>query len=134
MIYMKFPKISKHNYVHGKKGDLGDRLSDLLSKYAGSWLFIIAFILFGSGWVIMNGMQKANAFDPFPFILLNLGLSLLAAIQAPVILMSQNRQGEKDRKRSELDYIIDKKAEREVVDMQKDLEIIKSKLDRLIKK
>jgi len=116
---------TKKHYVHGKQRTLGERLSDGLTKYAGSWGFIIFFLLVLIGWIIINAYKKEEAFDPFPFILLNLALSMLAAIQAPIILMSQNREGQQDRRRAELDYVINKRAERENVDMQKDLEIIK---------
>jgi len=118
-------RLTKKIYVSGGKASFGERLSDLLTKYAGSWGFIILFIFVVVGWIIVNNSMNQDAFDPFPFILLNLGLSLLAAIQAPIILMSQNREEQKDRERAELDYQINLKAENEVADMQKDLEIIK---------
>lgn len=116
---------TKKHYVHGKKRSLGEKLSDDLTKYAGSWGFIIFFIIIVAGWIIVNNALKENSFDPYPFILLNLALSMLAAIQAPIILMSQNREEQRDRRRAELDYAINKKAERENVDIQKDLEVIK---------
>lgn len=116
---------TKKRYVHGKKRTTGEKLSDGLTKYAGSWGFIILFLIILIGWILINSYKKDNAFDPFPFILLNLTLSMLAAIQAPIILMSQNREGQQDRRRAELDYAINKKSEREVADMQRDLEIIK---------
>ena len=125
---------TKRRYVHGKKSSFGERLSDNLTKYAGSWGFIIFFVIIVVGWVLVNASKKENAFDPFPFILLNLALSLLAAIQAPIILMSQNREEQKNTRRAELDYYIDKKSEREVEDMQKDLEEIKKLIRKVIKK
>ncbi|MBW2998502.1 DUF1003 domain-containing protein [Candidatus Woesearchaeota archaeon] len=123
---------TKKKYVHGKRRSLGEKLSDGITKYAGSWSFIIIFLLIVLAWMMINNYLKDGSFDPFPYILLNLALSLLAAIQAPVILMSQNREEQRDRVRAELDYAINKKAEREVQDMQKDLEEIK-KLIRKIK-
>lgn len=97
----------------------GQKASEGLTKWAGSWTFILLFLLFVIIWVAINGYylvqyKQGDAFDPFPFILLNLGLSLLAAIQAPVILMSQNRQAQRDRLKSDYDYRINKKAEKEI--------------------
>ena len=91
----------------------GDRLADRLSEVAGSWTFIIVFCLFLLGWIILNGilLTKDNAIDPYPFILLNLLLSCLAAIQAPIIMMSQNRQAAKDSLRNQNDYRTDLKSE-----------------------
>jgi uncharacterized membrane protein len=91
----------------------GDRVSDNIAKFGGSWRFIISFLLIMMGWITFNALI-AKPFDPFPFILLNLALSCLAALQAPVIMMSQNRQEERDRKRSVNDYQINLKAELEI--------------------
>jgi len=103
----------------------GQKLSDKLSYYAGSWGFITIFILFLIFWMWFNVRILKDAVDPYPFILLNLMLSCLAALQAPVILMSQNRAAERDRHRAEMDYIVNRKAEREVANMQRDLDEIK---------
>ncbi len=97
----------------------GQRASDWLTKWAGSWFFIILFLFFIIVWMFINGYyliqyKQGEAFDPFPFILLNLALSCLAALQAPIILMSQNRQTQRDRIKAEFDYRINKKAEREI--------------------
>jgi uncharacterized membrane protein len=93
----------------------GDRISDKLAAYGGSWKFIISFAVVLVVWIIINSIVLfARPFDPYPFILLNLVLSCLAAIQAPVIMMSQNRQESKDRARSEHDYQINLKAEVEI--------------------
>lgn len=91
----------------------GDRVADKLSEVAGSWTFIILFILFLVGWVVLNTviLAEGNEIDPYPFILLNLLLSCIAAIQAPIIMMSQNRQAEKDSLRNQNDYRIDLKSE-----------------------
>jgi uncharacterized membrane protein len=91
---------------------LGEHLSDLLSTFGGSWSFLIAFAAFMAVWMIFN--ERGDAFDPFPFILLNLVLSCLAAIQAPIIMMSQKRQEAKDRQRSLNDYRVNLKAELEI--------------------
>jgi len=93
----------------------GERLADGMAKYAGSWRFIIAFALVLVSWITLNTYILASrAFDLYPFILLNLCLSCLAAIQAPLIMMSQNRLQAKDRMRSEHDYIVNLKAELEI--------------------
>ena len=91
----------------------GDKFADRLSEIAGSWTFIILFILFLLGWVILNTviMSTEEAIDPYPFILLNLVLSCIAALQAPIIMMSQNRQAEKDSLRNQNDYRTDLKSE-----------------------
>ena len=98
-----------------KKLTFGQKLSDNIAKFGGSWRFIIIFMSFLIIWMIINVIfLTARAFDPFPFILLNLILSCIAAIQAPVIMMSQNRQEEKDRMRSLNDYQVNLKAEVEI--------------------
>jgi uncharacterized membrane protein len=102
-----------------EESTLGDRLADRLSIFAGSWKFIIGFGLFMAVWIIRNGMLGDQAFDPFPFILLNLSLSTLAALQAPVILMAQNRQSEKDRAMAQNDYQVNLKSELEIADLHR---------------
>ena len=108
--------VSKDIYVeYEQRISFGDRLSDRLATYGGSWRFIITFFTILWVWIIFNSaMLLFKAFDPYPFILLNLVLSCLAAIQAPIILMSQNRQDAKDRLRSEYDYRVNLKAELEI--------------------
>jgi uncharacterized membrane protein len=94
---------------------LGERLSDLLAEFGGSWAFLIAFALVMAVWIALNlSMEEKQAFDPYPFILLNLLLSCLAAVQAPIIMMSQKRQEAKDRLRSFNDYKVNLKAELEI--------------------
>jgi uncharacterized membrane protein len=94
---------------------LGDRLADRIAEFGGSWTFIVSFFSFLFGWMAINVFFLASRpFDPFPFILLNLILSCLAAIQAPIIMMSQNRKESKDRQRAEHDYKINLKAELEI--------------------
>jgi uncharacterized membrane protein len=98
-----------------RKLTFGERLSDQIASFGGSWRFIILFGAVLFGWIILNGIFLLNrAFDPYPFILLNLILSTLAAIQAPIIMMSQNRAELRDRLRSENDYKINLKAELEI--------------------
>lgn len=101
---------------------LGDRLADKLAAFAGSWGFIGLFGLVMIAWMIVNGALGTNAFDPFPFILLNLTLSTLAALQAPVILMAQNRQSEKDRAQAQNDYQVNLKNELEIADLHRKID------------
>lgn len=91
----------------------GDRFADRLSEIAGSWTFIIIFVLFLLAWIILNTviLVNENSIDPYPFILLNLVLSCISALQAPIIMMSQNRQAEKDSLRNQNDYRTDLKSE-----------------------
>ncbi|GGW63666.1 putative membrane protein [Winogradskyella epiphytica] len=104
----------------------GQRLADKIAVFGGSWKFIIFFGLFILVWIISNIVFLVNeGFDPYPFILLNLILSCLAALQAPVIMMSQNRQEEKDRERAKQDYIVNLKSELEI-------RMLHEKIDHLI--
>jgi len=100
----------------------GDKIADKLSKVAGSWLFIIIFILFLIFWIFLN--TNILKIDPFPFILLNLLLSCIAAIQAPIIMMSQHREAKKDSLRNQNDYITDLKSELILEDLHRKLELI----------
>ena len=93
---------------------VGEKLADQVATFGGSWTFIITFFMLLAGWMVLNIVQASRAFDPYPFILLNLVLSCLAAIQAPIIMMSQKRQEAKDRRRSENDYRVNLKAELEI--------------------
>lgn len=108
---------------------LGDRLADKLATFAGSWFFIGGFGLMMIVWMAVNAYLGANAFDPFPFILLNLTLSTLAALQAPVILMSQNRQSAKDRAVAENDYQVNIKNELEIVDLHRKMDALISTIE-----
>ncbi len=99
------PKNEKEKYT------LGQRAADKIAKFAGSWAFIFSFTGVLILWMVINTMLATKAFDPYPFILLNLVLSCVAAIQAPLIMMSQNRQEEKDRHRAENDYKVNLKTE-----------------------
>ena len=100
-----------------EKYTLGQRAADAIAKFAGSWAFIFAFTGVLLLWMVVNTILAADAFDPFPFILLNLVLSCVAAIQAPLIMMSQNRQEEKDRRRAENDYKVNLKTEIMIEDL-----------------
>ena len=96
---------------------LGERVSDALAAFGGSWTFVIAFLVVLTGWMLLNTWlfrTRGQAFDPYPYILLNLVLSTLAALQAPVILMSQNRSAERDRRQAQHDYEVNLRAELEV--------------------
>ena len=99
------PKNEKEKYT------LGQRAADKIAKFAGSWAFIFSFTGVLILWMVVNTVLATKAFDPYPFILLNLVLSCVAAIQAPLIMMSQNRQEEKDRHRAENDYKVNLKTE-----------------------
>lgn len=95
----------------------GERLSDQIASIGGSWPFIISFAAFMTGWIVLNSRilaRSGESFDPYPYILLNLVLSMTTAIQAPVIMMSQNRQAEKDRRQAANDYEVNLKAELEI--------------------
>ncbi len=110
----------------GEAMTVGQRIADKVATFGGSWTFIISFTVFLLLWIILNIVFLANqGFDPYPFILLNLILSSLAAVQAPVIMMSQNRQEEKDRERGKKDYMINLKSELEI-------RMLHEKIDHLI--
>ncbi len=120
-----------------KKLTVGQRASDGLSEFMGSWSFLFLFLIFLGIWMALNAVAWYKHWDPYPFILLNLVLSCISALQAPIILMSQNRQAERDRIEAKYDYAVNRKTEREVSDMQADLEEIKKlirKLDKAKKK
>ena len=102
----------------------GQGLADSIAKFGGSWSFIIVFLVLLSVWIIINSFFTSVRFDPFPFILMNLFLSTIAALQAPVILMSQNRKEEKDRTRAENDYMINLKAEIEIRSLHQKMELL----------
>jgi uncharacterized membrane protein len=102
-------------HVKGEGASFGDRLADRVAAIGGSWGFIIAFGVVLAGWMGLNLALATRAFDPYPFIFLNLMLSTLAAIQAPVIMMSQNRQAAKDREGAEHDYLVNLRAELEIM-------------------
>lgn len=108
---------------------LGDRISDEVARFGGSWRFIILFGIILVSYTTWNVVLGPKAWDPYPFILLNLFLSMIAAIQAPVIMMSQNRQDMKDRMRSELDYDVNRRAEMEIRALSQKLNQMSDRLD-----
>jgi uncharacterized membrane protein len=117
------------NEVIAETLTFGDRLADGVARFGGSWSFIITFGLVLATWVAVNIVLATSAWDPYPFILLNLFLSMLAAVQAPIIMMSQNRQDAKDRLRSELDFAVNRKAESEITQLAAKLNRIEDRLD-----
>ncbi|MBI1341694.1 MAG: DUF1003 domain-containing protein [Terrimonas sp.] len=103
----------------------GQRISDKVARFGGSWAFIILFLVVLFVWIFYNSVApKGKNFDPYPFILMNLILSCIAAFQAPVIMMSQNRQEEKDRQRAENDYMVNMKAELEVRSLHQKVDLL----------
>ena len=116
------------------KDTLGQRAADAIAKFAGSWAFIFSFTGGLVLWMVINTLLAARAFDPYPFILLNLVLSCIAAIQAPLIMMSQNRQEEKDRRRAENDYKVNLKTEIMIEDLYDKVNAILAKQSVLEKK
>ena len=116
-----------NNLLHPPKDILspGQKVSDKVTRFGGSWKFIILFVSFFAVWIVFNVIVLFWVpFDPYPFILMNLILSLMAAIQAPVILMSQNRQSEKDRMRDDNDYMINLKAEMEIRSLHQKMNLL----------
>ena len=122
------------NFLHKKNKDrhpvlkqklnIGQKASDIVTLVVGSWIFIIGVFVMLAIWMVLNGMMVIYRWDPYPYILLNFVLSCLAAIQAPIILMSQNRAAERDRIAAKYDYQVNRKAEREISNMQKNLDKI----------
>jgi uncharacterized membrane protein len=113
------------NSTEDKPLSFGDRMADKIADFGGSWTFILSFMSFLLIWISFNIYWLRNkGFDPYPFILLNLILSCVAALQAPVIMMSQNRQEEKDRERAKEDLKINQKAEEEIRSLHKKLDLL----------
>ena len=117
-----------------KKYTLGQRAADAIAKFAGSWAFIFSFAGVLILWMVVNAILATKAFDPYPFILLNLVLSCVAAIQAPLIMMSQNRQEEKDRRRAENDYKVNLKTEIMIEDLYSKVNRILAQQELLMKR
>jgi CRP/FNR family transcriptional regulator, cyclic AMP receptor protein len=109
----------------------GERIADHVARFGGSWTFIITFAIVLTVYTVINVSLDKHAWDPYPFILLNLFLSMLAAIQAPVIMMSQNRQDTKDRLRAELDFDVNRRAESEIQGLARKLNMLDDKMDDL---
>lgn len=110
----------------------GEKMADRISAIAGSWFFIMLFILFLILWIILNVFVLTEKIDPYPFILLNLVLSCISAIQAPIIMMSQNREAKKDSVRNQNDYIVDLKSELILEDLHRKLELVLRNQSKII--
>ena len=117
---------SNTNLSFDDKLTFGQKLADQVASFGGSWTFIMGFGAFLALWVVLNLLLLRSAFDPYPFIFLNLILSMLAAIQAPVIMMSQNRQGVKDRYDAAHDYEVNLKAEIEIMALHDKLDQLRT--------
>ncbi len=111
--------------LKSKDGSFWERLADRVAAVGGSWSFIFSFLGVLLGWMALNLLLTTKAFDPYPFIFLNLMLSMLAAIQAPVIMMSQNRQATKDRQAAEHDYTVNLRAELEIMRLHDKLDALR---------
>ena len=116
------------NEVIAEEMSFGDRIADSVARFGGSWTFIISFAVLALAYTAINIILSGKAWDPYPFILLNLFLSMLAAIQAPVIMMSQNRQDTKDRLRGELDFDVNRRAESEIKALSQKLNVLGEKI------
>ena len=116
-----------------EKMTFGDKIADKFSELVGSWKFIIGFSIFLVSWMLLNGIIISKSFDPFPFILLNLLLSCIAALQAPIIMMSQNRQAKKDSLRNQNDYRTDLKSELILEDLHDKVNKIINNQNKIIK-
>ncbi len=123
-----------HEVENDDDATFGQRVSDAVADFGGSWKFILGFGFFLIAWIVFNAYMGSKAADPFPFILLNLILSCLAALQAPIIMMSQNRQEEKDRRRARSDYMINLKAEMEIRTLHEKLDAFEKSHKELIAK
>ena len=116
------------NDIIEKEATFGERIADTVARFGGSWTFIISFSVAIATYTFINVTLRQAAWDPYPFILLNLFLSMLAAIQAPVIMMSQNRQDTRDRLRGELDYDVNRRAESEIQGLARKLNMLGDKM------
>lgn len=118
---------------HIEPTSIGQRLADRVASFGGSWKFIILFAVILIVWIMFNTMMVVSVrFDPYPFILMNLVLSCIAALQAPIIMMSQNRQEEKDRCRSENDYMVNLKSEMQIRSLHEKLDLLEQEEIRTI--
>ena len=128
-------RVKNLNIIHGEQLTFGQVTSDKIATVAGSWKFIISFLLLLVLWIIINSwVLLTKPFDPYPFILLNLILSCIAALQAPIIMMSQNRQEAKDRIRSENDFLVDQKAEIIIEELYKKIISMEMMIEKISKK
>lgn len=121
------------NELFAARLTFGERLADRVATIGGSWSFIMGFAVFLIAWAILNTViLTARAFDPFPFIFLNLMLSMLAALQAPIIMMSQNRQAAKDRFEARLDYETNLRSEAEIAGLHAKIDLLGADIERLV--
>jgi uncharacterized membrane protein len=132
MIHLLLASKVTKDIDHRGKPSMGEHVADRIAKVAGSWSFIFLLVAFLGLWIIGNALLLREAYDPYPFILLNLFLSCVAALQAPVIMMSQNRQEQKDRLRAENDYRINLKSEIIVEDLHAKLEKLIENQERIL--
>lgn len=109
-----------------RRATMADRAADLIAEFGGSWKFIIASMVLILGWIMFNTYVLVRGFDPAPFQMLNLALAVIAGMQAPIIMMSQNRQGEKDRLRADLDYQVNLKNELSLAEVLRRLDVLES--------
>ena len=126
-------KVSLNVDEDHEKGTLGQRAADRVARFAGSWGFIGSFMGVMLVWIVLNVLLYSGAFDPYPFILLNLLLSCVAAIQAPLIMMSQNRQEQKDRARADNDYKVNLKNELILSDLHEKIDLLIKNQERILK-
>lgn len=119
------------NEVIEEESTFGEHVADSVARFGGSWTFIISFGVVLIVYTFINNILAGRAWDPYPYILLNLFLSMLAAIQAPVIMMSQNRQDTKDRLRGELDFDVNRRSESEIQGLARKLNMLDDKIDDL---
>jgi len=131
-------RIARRAQVHDLNDQLeerltfGERLAERVTAFGGSWRFIVGFGVFLGGWAVLNAVLLAeHAFDPYPFVFLNLVLSMLAAFQAPLILMSQNRQTARDRAAAELDYDTNLRSETHILAVLEKVDALQTRLDEL---
>ncbi len=116
------------NDVIEKDATFGERLADIVAGFGGSWTFIVLFLIFLAAYMTVDAKMGGRAWDPYPYILLNLFLNMLAAVQAPIILMSQNRQDTKDRLRGELDYDVNRRSAAEIQGLARKLNVLGEKI------
>jgi len=116
------------NELIEEKETVGERIADHVASFGGSWTFILSFLFALTGYTAISVVMRNRSWDPYPFILLNLFLSMLAAIQAPIIMMSQNRQDKKDRLRSELDFDVNRRAESEIQGLAHKMNLLGDKI------
>jgi uncharacterized membrane protein len=134
MLDEHFLSTKLHEVEDDEDCTFGEKISDSIAEFGGSWTFILGFCGFILVWIVVNSLLMKGASDPFPFILLNLILSCLAALQAPIIMMSQNRQEQKDRRRARSDFMINLKAEMEIRSLHLKIDLFQKNQNELMAK